>query len=106
MIDITDLLTYSAKLIIIIQYLSSHTILKQSCHEIYFQSCMCVSDFRKRTAKEIDCLFHFLLPRLTISALGIKLNDYWKEVTEKQAREREFQALDRYESEEESANDE
>ncbi|XP_030595209.1 MORC family CW-type zinc finger protein 3 [Archocentrus centrarchus] len=33
--------------------------------------------------------------RLTLGALGLKLNDYWKEVTEKKAREREFQALDR-----------
>ncbi|XP_010730438.3 MORC family CW-type zinc finger protein 3 [Larimichthys crocea] len=33
--------------------------------------------------------------RLTLGALGLKLNDYWKEVTEKKAREREFQAVDR-----------
>ncbi|KAM6923955.1 MORC family CW-type zinc finger protein 3 [Xenentodon cancila] len=33
--------------------------------------------------------------RLTLGALGLKLNDYWKEVTEKKAKEREFQALDR-----------
>lgn len=37
----------------------------------------------------------FLHPRLTLGALGLKLNDYWKEVTEKKAREREFQAVDR-----------
>ncbi|XP_044061161.1 MORC family CW-type zinc finger protein 3 isoform X2 [Siniperca chuatsi] len=37
--------------------------------------------------------------RLTLGALGLKLNDYWKEVTEKKAREREFQALDRDENE-------
>ncbi|KAF3693959.1 MORC family CW-type zinc finger protein 3 Nuclear matrix protein 2 [Channa argus] len=37
--------------------------------------------------------------RLTLGALGLKLNDYWKEVTEKKAREREFQALDRDEDE-------
>ncbi|KAM9376916.1 uncharacterized protein KZ484_009348 isoform 2-T2 [Pholidichthys leucotaenia] len=33
--------------------------------------------------------------RLTLGALGLKLNDYWKEVTDKRAKEREFQALDR-----------
>ncbi|XP_074530616.1 MORC family CW-type zinc finger protein 3 [Halichoeres trimaculatus] len=33
--------------------------------------------------------------RLTLGALGLKLNNYWQEVTEKKAREREFQALDR-----------
>ncbi|XP_008278558.1 MORC family CW-type zinc finger protein 3 [Stegastes partitus] len=33
--------------------------------------------------------------RLTLGALGLKLNDYWKEVTEKKAREREFQAVDK-----------
>ncbi|KAM7000630.1 MORC family CW-type zinc finger protein 3 [Tautogolabrus adspersus] len=32
--------------------------------------------------------------RLTLGALGLKLNDYWKEVSEKKAREREFQAVD------------
>uniref|UniRef100_A0A672IYR7 CW-type domain-containing protein n=1 Tax=Salarias fasciatus TaxID=181472 RepID=A0A672IYR7_SALFA len=32
--------------------------------------------------------------RLTLGALGQKLNDYWKEVTEKKAREREFWAVD------------
>ncbi|KAA8588859.1 hypothetical protein FQN60_010204 [Etheostoma spectabile] len=37
--------------------------------------------------------------RLTLGALGLKLNDYWKEVTEKKAREREFQALERDENE-------
>uniref|UniRef100_A0A671W4N9 Zgc:152774 n=1 Tax=Sparus aurata TaxID=8175 RepID=A0A671W4N9_SPAAU len=37
--------------------------------------------------------------RLTLGALGLKLNDYWREVTEKRAREREFQALDRDNSE-------
>lgn len=59
-----------------------------------------------KTPKELSCLFRFLLPRLTLGALGIKLNDYWREVTEKQAREREFQAIDRGESEEKDANDE
>ncbi|KAM4622208.1 MORC family CW-type zinc finger protein 3 [Polymixia lowei] len=33
--------------------------------------------------------------RLTLGALGLKLNDYWKEMMEKRAREREFQALER-----------
>ncbi|XP_034739098.1 MORC family CW-type zinc finger protein 3 isoform X1 [Etheostoma cragini] len=36
--------------------------------------------------------------RLTLGALGLKLNDYWKEVTEKKAREREFQALEKDEN--------
>ncbi|XP_068571018.1 MORC family CW-type zinc finger protein 3 isoform X2 [Cebidichthys violaceus] len=36
--------------------------------------------------------------RLTLGALGQKLNDYWKEVIEKKAREREFQALERDEN--------
>uniref|UniRef100_A0AAQ5Y9L0 CW-type domain-containing protein n=1 Tax=Amphiprion ocellaris TaxID=80972 RepID=A0AAQ5Y9L0_AMPOC len=36
--------------------------------------------------------------RLTLGALGLKLNDYWKEVTEKKAREREFQAVDKDEN--------
>ncbi|KAM3612102.1 uncharacterized protein V6R79_002612 [Siganus canaliculatus] len=43
--------------------------------------------------------------RLTLGALGLKLNDYWKEVSEKKAREREFQALDRDEHEEEHDDD-
>ncbi|XP_067103959.1 MORC family CW-type zinc finger protein 3 isoform X1 [Osmerus mordax] len=33
--------------------------------------------------------------RLTLLALGLKLNDYWKEITDKKAREREFKALQR-----------
>lgn len=45
------------------------------------------------------CLFLFLIPRLTLGALGLKLNDYWKEVTEKKAREREFQALEKDDNE-------
>lgn len=49
--------------------------------------------------KHIYSCFLFLLPRLTLGALGLKLNDYWKEVTEKKAREREFQALDKNEKE-------
>ncbi|KAK9518155.1 hypothetical protein VZT92_023469 [Zoarces viviparus] len=36
--------------------------------------------------------------RLTLGALGQKLNDYWKEVIEKKAREREFQAVERDEN--------
>ncbi|XP_071313759.1 MORC family CW-type zinc finger protein 3 isoform X2 [Trachinotus anak] len=44
--------------------------------------------------------------RLTLGALGLKLNDYWKEVTEKKAREREFQALDRDENEDKSDTEE
>nr|XP_046261217.1 MORC family CW-type zinc finger protein 3 [Scatophagus argus] len=43
--------------------------------------------------------------RLTLGALGLKLNDYWREVTEKKAREREFQALDRDENEDEPDDD-
>ncbi|XP_042275013.1 MORC family CW-type zinc finger protein 3 [Thunnus maccoyii] len=39
--------------------------------------------------------------RLTLGALGIKLNDYWKAMTEKKAREREFQALDKGDENEE-----
>ncbi|XP_049897515.1 MORC family CW-type zinc finger protein 3 isoform X1 [Epinephelus moara] len=44
--------------------------------------------------------------RLTLGALGLKLNDYWKEVTEKRAREREFQALEKEVNEEEHDADE
>nr|XP_019942068.1 PREDICTED: MORC family CW-type zinc finger protein 3-like [Paralichthys olivaceus] len=45
--------------------------------------------------------------RLTLGALGLKLNDYWKEMTEKLSREREFQALDsREEKEDEQDADE
>ncbi|KAM8909975.1 MORC family CW-type zinc finger protein 3 [Spinachia spinachia] len=36
--------------------------------------------------------------RLTLGALGLKLNDYWREVEEKKAREREFQAVEREEN--------
>ncbi|XP_041845441.1 MORC family CW-type zinc finger protein 3 isoform X2 [Melanotaenia boesemani] len=43
--------------------------------------------------------------RLTLSALGLKLNDYWKEVTEKKAREREFQALDKDDNEDQPVSD-
>ncbi|XP_072251711.1 MORC family CW-type zinc finger protein 3 [Leuresthes tenuis] len=44
--------------------------------------------------------------RLTLGALGLKLNDYWKEVTEKKAREREFQAVDKDDNEDEQEADE
>ncbi|XP_037316661.2 MORC family CW-type zinc finger protein 3 [Pungitius pungitius] len=37
--------------------------------------------------------------RLTLGALGLKLNDYWREVEDKKAREREFQAVERDENE-------
>ncbi|XP_013861822.1 MORC family CW-type zinc finger protein 3 isoform X2 [Austrofundulus limnaeus] len=43
--------------------------------------------------------------RLTLGALGLKLNDYWKEVTEKRAREREFQALENDDKETEECAD-
>nr|XP_043896465.1 MORC family CW-type zinc finger protein 3-like isoform X4 [Solea senegalensis] len=43
--------------------------------------------------------------RLTLSALGLKLNEYWKELTEKKAREREFHAVDRDEDEDEDDAD-
>lgn len=33
--------------------------------------------------------------RVTLSALGLKLNDYWKEVMERKARQREFEAVDK-----------
>lgn len=38
--------------------------------------------------------------RLTLGALGMKLNDYWKEVMEKKARQREFDAVEREEDNE------
>ncbi|XP_030002292.1 MORC family CW-type zinc finger protein 3 [Sphaeramia orbicularis] len=44
--------------------------------------------------------------RLTLGALGIKLNDYWKEVSEKKAREREFQAVDKESNEDKQDADE
>ncbi len=53
----------------------------------------------QETVTEIRHLLPFLLQRLTLGALGLKLNDYWKEVTEKKAREREFQAIDKNEDE-------
>lgn len=59
---------------------------------------------------------HFVLllyTRLTLAALGLKLNDYWREKKEKKAKERAFQALERKtkdedaeESEEEEEDDE
>ncbi|XP_068442768.1 MORC family CW-type zinc finger protein 3 [Clinocottus analis] len=44
--------------------------------------------------------------RLTLGALGLKLNDYWKEVIEKKAREREFQAVEREENTDQQDADE
>ncbi|XP_054452996.1 MORC family CW-type zinc finger protein 3 isoform X2 [Anoplopoma fimbria] len=44
--------------------------------------------------------------RLTLGALGLKLNDYWKEVIEKKAREREFYALERDETADQQDADE
>lgn len=46
-----------------------------------------------------------LLHRLTLSALGIKLNDYWNALTDKQSRGRAFQPGGKDEGEEESASD-
>lgn len=51
-------------------------------------------------------IFHFLSLRLTLSAFGLKLNDYWKALIEKQSREREFQTVDQNESAEEQVDDE
>ncbi|KAM6953332.1 uncharacterized protein FYW47_013955 [Aplochiton taeniatus] len=39
--------------------------------------------------------------RLALAALGLKLNDYWREMMEKRAREREFRALQQSGEEEE-----
>lgn len=36
--------------------------------------------------------------RLTLGALGMKLNDYWKEVMERKARQREFEAVTKEQS--------
>lgn len=44
--------------------------------------------------------------RLTLLALGLKLNDYWKEMTEKKAREREFKAVQRRSADEASEAEE
>ncbi|XP_076015746.1 uncharacterized protein LOC143008054 [Genypterus blacodes] len=44
--------------------------------------------------------------RLTLGALGIKLNNYWKEGTDKKAREREIRALHRGDDKEEKQEDE
>ncbi|XP_053284049.1 MORC family CW-type zinc finger protein 3 isoform X2 [Pleuronectes platessa] len=45
--------------------------------------------------------------RLTLGALGLKLNDYWKEVTEKMSREEDFHAVDsREENDDEQDADE
>ncbi|XP_034037410.1 MORC family CW-type zinc finger protein 3 [Thalassophryne amazonica] len=43
--------------------------------------------------------------RLTLGALGLKLNDYWRDVTEKRSREREFQALDKDAKEQKEEDD-
>lgn len=59
-----------------------------------------------KTVKDTYSSFLFVLVRLTLGALGLKLNDYWKEVTEKKAREREFQALDRDEEDVQKEADE
>ncbi|CDQ88177.1 unnamed protein product, partial [Oncorhynchus mykiss] len=40
--------------------------------------------------------------RLTLSSLGLKLNDYWNEMMEKKAREREFLAAEKRNEEEDS----
>nr|XP_055034683.1 MORC family CW-type zinc finger protein 3 [Misgurnus anguillicaudatus] len=40
--------------------------------------------------------------RLTLAALGLKLNDYWREKKEKKAKEREFQALEKTSKDDES----
>lgn len=44
--------------------------------------------------------------RLTLSALGIKLNEYWRMVTEKQAKKRAFNAVDDQQDDEKKLNDE
>ncbi|KAK6299214.1 hypothetical protein J4Q44_G00307240 [Coregonus suidteri] len=44
--------------------------------------------------------------RLTLSSLGLKLNDYWNEMMEKRAREREFLAAEKRNEEEDSDEEE
>ncbi|RVE67323.1 hypothetical protein OJAV_G00101870 [Oryzias javanicus] len=44
--------------------------------------------------------------RLTLGALGLKLNDYWKEVTEKKAREREFKTAEKDDDDNQRSEDE
>ncbi|XP_038849472.1 MORC family CW-type zinc finger protein 3-like isoform X2 [Salvelinus namaycush] len=44
--------------------------------------------------------------RLTLSSLGLKLNDYWNEMMEKRAREREFLAAEKKNEEEDSDEEE
>ncbi|XP_055744366.1 MORC family CW-type zinc finger protein 3-like isoform X2 [Salvelinus fontinalis] len=44
--------------------------------------------------------------RLTLSSLGLKLNDYWNEMMEKKAREREFLAAEKKNEEEEEEEEE
>lgn len=53
--------------------------------------------------EEIHC--PSLLPRLTLSALGVKLNEYWRAVTEKQPREQAFQAMSMNKSEDEHSGE-
>lgn len=48
---------------------------------------------------------NIVLLRLTLSALGVKLNDYWNALTDKQSRGRAFQAGGKGESEEEDASE-
>lgn len=57
---------------------------------------------RKRFCHSIT---NILLLRLTVSALGIKLNDYWNALTDKQSRGRALQAGGRGESQAESASE-
>nr|XP_046181151.1 MORC family CW-type zinc finger protein 3-like isoform X3 [Oncorhynchus gorbuscha] len=44
--------------------------------------------------------------RLTLSSLGLKLNDYWNEMMEKKAREREFLAAEKKNEEEDEEEEE
>lgn len=48
---------------------------------------------------------NILLLRLTLRALGIKLSDYWKALTDKRSRGQAFQGGGKSESEEESASE-
>lgn len=48
----------------------------------------------------------YLYVRLTLGALGLKLNDYWKEVADKKAREREFQTAEKDDEESQQSGDE
>lgn len=66
----------------------------------------CLFFNEERLSKSCFGFDSFSLLRLTLSALGIKLNEYWREVTEKQAKERAFNAVDGNQDEEEKLNDE